>query len=388
VELGVIGDIDRFAALGGEWDALASDTEGGSPFRSNTWLVSWWRAYADPGARPYVLTVRDGGTLVGGLPMYAGGTTRAVPTERLRLMGDTVVGSTGLGAICAAGHEPEVTDAIVGHLGGGGDVPDVLDFGSMYADDRLVVALTSTFGERGWRVGNETAAPVPVADLPETWDGFLAGVNRNIRNKIRTERRRIEACGDVAIDRVDDPARLDEAIDDMARLFAESMSRRHGRPYDATERYKRFIGSACQGFLSAGALRLTFLTVDGQRVSFVTRFRHLDTMFMYQLGFATEWERFRAGNVLHGWAVQEALEEGCRCYDFGPGASQAKAQLGANRTRMLRDTRVYGPSSAGFAAARYDAARDWATKAGKRLALGAARDRLALEASWRRLGRL
>jgi CelD/BcsL family acetyltransferase involved in cellulose biosynthesis len=389
VDLSVINDIDEFATLDAEWDGLLAHTAGSSPFRGNCWLVSWWRAYASKSATPYVIVVRDeAGALIGGLALYVEASERPVAVRRLRLMGDTVVGSTGLGAIAQTQRNPEVNEALVTHMWECREAFDVLELASMYPEQPLRIRLIEAFREWGGSFEDEIATLVPTTELAGSWDEYLARLPKKSRQKLTANRRHIETCGEIAIDHIRQPGELDRAVADMTTLFAQSMSRRHGRPYTPTERYTTFIRSACEGALSTGSLQLIFLTVDGRRISFACRFKHHGTVYGYQVGFASEWAKYRVGNVINGWAIEEAIAHGCACYDFGPGETQAKTELGADRTRMLSDLRVYGPSSTGATAAAYDGARRWAKTAGKRLVPGVAGERLALEASWRRLGRL
>src|ERR1700751_2004590 len=82
--------------LASEWSALVDERHPGAPFRTFAWVSSWWNAFST-GREPMVLLARRGKAPAGVLPLYVERTT--LGGQRLRLMGDGIVGSDYLGAI-------------------------------------------------------------------------------------------------------------------------------------------------------------------------------------------------------------------------------------------------------------------------------------------------
>src|SRR5439155_23752397 len=64
----VVRDAAAIEQLAPEWWVLWRRIPSGSPCQSPAWLIPWWRAFA-PGIL-FVITVREGGRLVGLAPCY------------------------------------------------------------------------------------------------------------------------------------------------------------------------------------------------------------------------------------------------------------------------------------------------------------------------------
>ncbi len=64
----VIEDSEGFAALEEEWEDLHRQCPRATPFQSWAWLYSWWEYYGDDYGL-CLITVRDGGLLVGVIPL-------------------------------------------------------------------------------------------------------------------------------------------------------------------------------------------------------------------------------------------------------------------------------------------------------------------------------
>lgn len=64
-----IEDPQEFEALASEWDGALQRSGEDNPFLLSEFILTWWKYYGD-GARLRILVIREGGVLVGGLPLY------------------------------------------------------------------------------------------------------------------------------------------------------------------------------------------------------------------------------------------------------------------------------------------------------------------------------
>src|SRR6185503_14065572 len=103
-------------ALRGEWNALLESSVSDCVFLTHEWLSAWWKHLAD-GRRLSILTLRDGGELIGILPVAerAPQLARMMP-RTLEFLGSGVIGSDYLDVIAARGRESEVMAAFADHL--------------------------------------------------------------------------------------------------------------------------------------------------------------------------------------------------------------------------------------------------------------------------------
>src|SRR4028119_1694954 len=68
LDLSVIDDTQRFAALDREWEDLYHNSPRATPFQSWAWLYSWWEFYGQH-YQLRLVTVRDDDLLVGLVPL-------------------------------------------------------------------------------------------------------------------------------------------------------------------------------------------------------------------------------------------------------------------------------------------------------------------------------
>ena len=104
----VIRNTEEFARLREEWDALLATSASDCVFLTHEWLFTWWKHLAD-GRDLAIITARDGGKLIGILPLarrtaqYA----RMMP-EVAEFLGSGIIGSDYLDVIIEKGREDDV----------------------------------------------------------------------------------------------------------------------------------------------------------------------------------------------------------------------------------------------------------------------------------------
>ncbi len=68
LELAMLQDTRKFAALEEEWEDLYRNSPLATPFQSWAWLYSWWEAYGE-GYELRLIAVWEAGLLVGLVPL-------------------------------------------------------------------------------------------------------------------------------------------------------------------------------------------------------------------------------------------------------------------------------------------------------------------------------
>ena len=392
VRLETIDTLKEFLLLAREWDSLVAQSRQVSPFLAHGWLSAWWAEYSVPSDRMHVIVCRDGPTnsLVGALPAFIEATGRTFSCRRLRNMADSPVGSSGLGCIADRRVEADVVACVSAHIAETRDMWDVVDLRAMDTEQQGAFLSALVEALRGDTILSRTdiAQQCPTMPLPLSWDGLLSALSHDSRRKLRRRRRDVESVGAVCIECASAPHALDSCLRDAIGLFAQSMARKHGRPFAVSARYARFLASISEKFLASGQLRLLFLSVDGHRVAFQYEIRAGDTMYAFQTGFDKGWARYKVGTVLFAYSIQAAISEGCTRFDFGPGLEPYKLQWDADHLRPLTDLRIYGRSPAGVLAAGYDEVSRTTKERGKSLLPRRLSARIARRRSWRRLSHL
>ncbi|MDY0086963.1 MAG: GNAT family N-acetyltransferase [Coriobacteriia bacterium] len=354
----LIDTLEGFLGLKDEWNRLVECSRMSSVFLVHEWLEAWWKGYAGEADRMQIACVRDAqtGALVGILPAYVHGKGSLLRPRHLGFMGDAL-GATQLDCLVDPAHEAEALEALRTWLMSSRREWDVFAFRRMHEDSPFL-SILAELGSCGlcgrFTVGESVACPEVV--LSPTWEQFLQQMSSRERSRIRRWRRELESAGAVGVEHILRCEDLPVALADALRMFERGMSTRYSHPYEVSARYASMLRSASEAFLARGQLRFSFLTVDGQRIAFIWQARHRDKMIGYKTAYDESWAPHHVGNVMFGYAFENAIDEGCSAFNLGVGVSAYKQRFTKNIAQMHEVT-CYGRSFAGRLASGRDAVR-------------------------------
>jgi CelD/BcsL family acetyltransferase involved in cellulose biosynthesis len=307
------------------WDALAR----GCPFRSWSWITTWWRHYGadNPACQLQVwLAFRDSTaeatSLIGILPSYVDASW--TQGRVLRLLGDGEVCSDHIGLLAAPGTEEAATGAIAAELLQRADW-DLLDFTGVDADDAATSAFLDSLALGNATVTRLAADRCWVIDLPSSWDEFLAMQSKSHRKQLR----QLDS-------RVIEPRRAEWKLVESADAFATAWStlvdlhqrRRQslGEPgCFASRTWAAFHWDVAQQFLGDGRLRLSLLTLDGRSIAAEYHLAGAATTYAYQGGVEPDRLHDEPGQLSTICSIKRAISEGHRQFDFLRGDEPYKA---------------------------------------------------------------
>lgn len=374
------------AALESAWRTLLGPRP--ELVRTPTWVLSWWRVMGSTGGRALrAIAVRDaGGELVGLWPLLRRVALEkgAVPFRRLEMLGSgedeaDEVCSDYLGPIVAPGREAEVVDAMVeAVVSGAAGAWDDLLLTSMPEADAATDALLEAFRRRGIEPIVTADGACPYARLPASWDEYLAAQDGESRYFLRKTMRDFEAWAAKdgwTLDRVDSELDLEAGLRTLAELHEDRWS---GGGVFRSAKFSAFHRHVMRDLLRGrdGRLDLLVLRVRGEPIAALYNLVVGDKTYFYQSGRRSDLPgKVRAGIVVHCIAIQRAIAEGQREYDFMKGSQSYKKKLGS-ASHSLVSVRVVRPAVTSRA---LDAALTGATRAARALrrALTAGRGRVA-----------
>ncbi len=337
----------ELAALEPGWNQLA----GGAPLRSWDWLATWWQYYgqADQPARDasrqlYVLAVEDdAGELAGVAPWYLDRTI--VRGSVLRPLGDGEVCTDHLSLLCRPEDSPRVARAVADALTSNHTDWDSLDLEAVDADDGPLAELAAELERRECVTSRRPAEACWIVDLPESWEAYLAGVSKSHRKQLRRAERRVLESDRVRWHRVQTADELDEAWDVLVDLH-QRRRQSLGEPGCFASRAFRDFHREVAGRLRArGALRMSWLELDGAPAAAEYHLAGPDTTYAYQGGVDPDRLDEEPGRLSTILCLRAALDEGHRRLDFMRGDEPYKAHWRATprptmRLRVLPNRRL------------------------------------------------
>lgn len=163
-------------------------------------------------------------------------------------------------------------------------------------------------------------------------------VSTHFRKKLRYYRRSLERAGRV---RVDTPAgeTLDTFMDALFDLHAAHWKQRGlpGMLADSVD--QAFHRDVARGMLDAGILRMYAVLLDDRAIAVFYGFAHHDTVYYYLSGYDPSLDHLSPGTIIVAHAIEQAVRDGARTFDFLRGAEDYKYAWGGkdrvNRRRQL-----------------------------------------------------
>jgi CelD/BcsL family acetyltransferase involved in cellulose biosynthesis len=286
------------------WDELA--LHAGSPFLTQAWLDSWWRARGKD-ERAIASLRGDDGTLLAGAAF-----------ARLRSGALVATADEHTGDWDVVGVDDRARSELLRQLGSL-RVP-ILVLGPMRNPAMARDALSSS-GRRTRDVRGQTS---PYLRLPASFDDLLAARSSNLRSQFRRRRRSLEKQGELRLRTTSGGGDLERDLDALFQLEASGWKGAAGtainsRP-DTDALYREFARAAA----ARSWLRLHILELDGVPVAGDLGCVLGTEAFLIKTGFDESLAGASPGLVLRGEVLRVGIEEGLTGYDFLGGPDPYK----------------------------------------------------------------
>jgi CelD/BcsL family acetyltransferase involved in cellulose biosynthesis len=337
LELVTVDGLEEFSRRE-EWDALVRQMPRPSPFMLHGWLSAWWRRHG-AGVEVAVHTVRQGGRLVGALPLY---TERRRGLRTTRLLGGR---GSALGDLLVS---PDASDEVERLLGGAVESMrhDVLWFSGLDASSRLASALPLRLQER---------VESPVLDLTEGWQAVYRAKTNSRKRKVHGRRlRRLAELGrlELTVART-----ADELLPALEDAFAVHEARWRGQPDTSgfsTPAGRAFHRDAIAQLAADDVPRIATLKVGGRPIAFQLCFELEGRLYMHRLAFDPDFAPFSPGILTMLSVLEAAAGEGVHTVEY-LGAGELYKLEWADRLEPLHDAVATG-SALGSAHVRLELA--------------------------------
>jgi CelD/BcsL family acetyltransferase involved in cellulose biosynthesis len=335
--------LDELKSYADDWDRLAV----GSPFRSWTWLSTWWRTYGwregdDARRQLNVLCVfDDADALIGVVPMYL--ECSAVWGRVLRLLGDGEICSDYLGVLCEPDHEAAVSEALAEYLVSNAlsdDADalrwDLIEWEGVDAGDRVAMAFTARMTLLQCELHQHALANCWRLPLPTDWEVYIESLGRNLRRDIRQLTRNYWMSGRVALHTVERLPELSEAMDILIDLHTRRRESLGDSGCFASERFRAFCREVMPELLREGRLQMHWLELDCRPAAVECLLVDGGIWYMYQGGIEPAAAEHQPGKLIHMAILRRAIESGVRAFDFLRGDELYKSRYGAKPSPCLR----------------------------------------------------
>ena len=316
-----------FAQLAAEWDELLHASQADTIFLSHAWQSIWWEHLGQ--GQLNIVAIRDeAGQLIGLAPTFAR------PTE-----GELILHTVGcvdvsdyLDWIVRRGYEEMIYPALVDALADDQTVPwTQLSLCNLPEASPSLVWLPRLAGERGWAVEQSLDDVVPIIELPDSWDDYMASLPGKARRELRRKLRRGHAAELMIVGPEHD---LDQEVDAFIALLIQSHPEKESFMDEAN---RAFFHAISRATFEAEQLYLAFLMYEGERTAAYMNFLYGDRVLVYNSGLdPVNFGWLSPGIVLMAQLIQEAIENKYPIFDFLRGDEAYKYELGGVNTQVTR----------------------------------------------------
>jgi CelD/BcsL family acetyltransferase involved in cellulose biosynthesis len=313
---------EELPQLAAEWQKLLVKSFYPCAFVSPTWQRVWWEEFGD-GRESLLLSVRCGDTLVGVAPLMR-------EDGRLSFAGDTQI-CDYMDFTAAAGAEQAVLAAVLRSLLA--EPWQELALWAVRDDSPTLEALPAVCADLGLSLEMEVEDVCPRVELPDSWEGYLQGLNRKDLHELRCKLRKLPQGGTVGLEVIEAPADVEAALDDFLRLHGAARS---DKAAFMTERMAHFFCRIVKAMAEEGLVEIIFLTLNQVRVAGVLCFRAEGELLLYNSGYDPAYSGLSVGVLSKALALQRTIEEGRTRFDFLRGAEPYKYDLGAEDLKVRR----------------------------------------------------
>jgi len=311
--------VDRLAEVPiAGWEALHRRGPRTSPFLSPRFLLPWFRAFGR-GCDVRVVRWAPGGGTDDGLLFLC----------RCGDGGWTFLGSGQvadyLDALVAPGDAEafwrELLERGLPALGGG-----PLRLPGLVEGAPPLSLLPPICREAGLSCSVDEIDRAPFVALPDSFEGYLERLGTKERHELRRKMRR---AGELLPGLAFRTTRTGEELARDLPSFVELHRKSHpAKESFMDEAMATFFREVAEGFLASGTLRLSFLSTQGVDVASVFQFRTDGSLLLYNSGYDPAHRAANPGIVLIARCIGQAVDEGCREYDFLRGTERYKYDLG------------------------------------------------------------
>ena len=311
---------ETFDSIWSDWERILPSCSTNTVFVTPWWQKVWWdNFYADN--ELHILSVREGDEIMGiASLMLSDGTLTFAGDKELFDYLDFLV---------PKGNESKFYDPLFEHIMG--MEWQSIDLPSLPKDSPTLEYLPRLAKAKGLKVEIEEEETTPVAYLPDSWDGYLAGLRKKDRHELRRKIRRLEAADSPHQYSCYSPA----CMEDFFRLLRAS---REDKDEFLTPEREKFFTEIAQELSSRDQFKLYFLEVNGERVAGCICFDYGESYLLYNSGYDPGYSQLSVGLLNKALSLQTAIEEGRQSFNFLKGNERYKYNLGGKDEAVYRLT--------------------------------------------------
>ncbi len=309
---------DEFALLARQWDALVERCDDQTFYRHR--FLQLWLEHFAAGAELRVLTLFDAaGRLSAALPLVAmQSTLYGLPMREWRAPAN----DHSCRFDWLADDPPRAARTFVAYLQrrDDWDLLRLIDVPEVGRGQVLIDAAANAGLGCGCWAGQES----PYVLLPSNWSDYERRLKRHFRAGLRRRRRRLDALGQVSVERVTGGPGLLDRLEEGLALELDGWKGRAGTAIRQDPATHAFYRALAEHAAEEHRLALWFVRLDGRAVAFEFALEHGDRVLLLKTAYDEHVGRCSPGQLLVEVELRDAIARGMRECDMLGTSTPAK----------------------------------------------------------------
>ncbi|MDA0661149.1 MAG: GNAT family N-acetyltransferase [Planctomycetota bacterium] len=286
--------LSQLAQQADKWDDLWQRSETRLPSRRFAGLQLWCRVFA-PDQEFTAIVVEDDGRFLAGIPLIKD--KRPWPFSIYRLPSNSTVGSGDL-LVDPDGEFDAALGAIAHRICRLPGLAVALEGIPIQSErwKRLIAALE----REGRAMHLSPGHDVGVVDIQHDWNAYMRSLSANHRSSLKRARQRLEAEGEVTVERLRNPSdtELFETLEVCFAIENKGWKGENGTSILGTPGLRDYYHQEARIMRDLGYLDVWLLKLNGQVIAFEYCQFAKGTCFSHKISFDPQFNRFSPGKVL------------------------------------------------------------------------------------------
>jgi len=329
MDFSLIQDTTGWDAIASEWNQLYDNSYAQVPFLRWNYLRSWWQTLGGGEWEPdqtqlAIITAREADQLIGIAPLFISAKEKFEPA--LRFLGSVEV-SDYLDFITLPDRLEEFLVGLLTFIFTCQALPaKALDLYNLMESSPTQSELQNACTKIGWSFSTARLMPAPYIPLAETFEAYLATLDKKQRHEIRRKLRNAEARHQTAWYTVNEKDALTTEMD----AFITMMHNDHRKvEFLQNPAMLQYLHDFARAAFEDELLRLSFLTIDNHKAAAFLSLVTPQKLWVYNSAWEPAFASSSPGWVLLAKEIEWAIAQGIREVDMMRGDEDYKYKFGA-----------------------------------------------------------
>jgi CelD/BcsL family acetyltransferase involved in cellulose biosynthesis len=291
LETEIISEIEQFADMREEWNALLSKSNTNTIFLTWEWLYSWWECFGG-GKSLHIISVRNNeNKLVGLAPLFIWKTAYyKLPSRQLTFIG---TGHSDREDFIISKEADSTQDTILGTIMKNSRLWDLMSLDQIPDTSKLLKFDSASL--KG--LETEQSSACPYVEVTGDWDAFFGSLSKKFKRDIRNKTNRLKRFGNWKF-RVEKIKDFSACIDIMSDIEKSSRKEKTEKEFMGVKENREFLEKFAEKCLPLEWIDFSTITVEGMPIAYLLCFRYGGKVYAYNMSYNNEFYQASPGKLI------------------------------------------------------------------------------------------